>query len=284
MNLMLPRIHLGLVKPNRPGAFLTGLLLIGFVATLDYLTGAEVSLSFLYLLPIAFATWYVNNEEGYPVIGLGVCAFILSTWTAGEAYSRAMIHYWNGFVHLAIFILIIWLLQEFKRALAHERMLAQTDHLTGLANHREFCDQVQAEIERASRFKRPISLAYIDLDGFKQVNDSHGHKAGNALLRTTAQAFQATIRRTDLVARLGGDEFAILLPDTGQAGAKCIMQRLQAGFLKKMAETHATVTLSAGVISFVSPPVSVEETIHQVDSLMYQAKAMGKNDILFWES
>ena len=84
MNLMLPRIHLGLVKPNRPGAFLTGLLLIGFVASLDYLTGAEVSLSFLYLLPIAFATWYVNNEEGYPVIGLGVCAFILSTWTAGK--------------------------------------------------------------------------------------------------------------------------------------------------------------------------------------------------------
>jgi diguanylate cyclase (GGDEF)-like protein len=187
-------------------------------------------------------------------------------------------------VHLAIFLLIIWLLQEFKRALAHERMLAQTDHLTGIANHREFCEQLQIELQRASRSKRPLSLAYIDLDGFKQVNDSLGHKAGNALLRTTAQAFQDTIRRTDLVARLGGDEFAVLLPNTGQAGAKSIMQRLQAGFLRQMAEVQAGVTLSAGVISFVSPPGSVEEMIHQVDRLMYQAKARGKNDILFWES
>ena len=284
MNISLPEIHIDLVKPHRSAAFLISLFMIAFVAVLDYLTGTEVSLSFLYLLPVAFATWYVNKEDGSPVIGLSVCAFILSTWAAGEEYSREIIRYWNGFVHLAIFLLIIWLLQEFKRALAHERMLAQTDHLTGIANHREFCEQLQVELQRASRSKRPLSLAYIDLDGFKQVNDSLGHKAGNALLRTTAQAFQATIRRTDLVARLGGDEFAVLLPNTGQAGAKSIMQRLQAGFLRQMAETQAGVTLSAGVISFISLPGSVEEMLHQVDRLMYQAKARGKNDILFWES
>jgi len=181
-------------------------------------------------------------------------------------------------------VLVIWLLQEFKRAFAHERMLSQTDHLTGIANSREFYQQVNAELQRASRSKRPISLAYIDLDGFKQINDRLGHRAGDALLRTVARIFQSTIRRTDTLARLGGDEFAILLPNTGQAGAQCIMQRLQRAFLKRMEESQTSVTLSAGVISFKSLPDSVDEMIHQADTLMYQAKARGKNDILFIES
>ena len=283
MNITFPRIHFDIVKPNRPSTLVTGLLLVAFVAILDYRTGSEVSLSFLYLIPVAFATWYLNNQWGYLVIGLSVCAFISSTWMGSEAYLWQITRYWNGFLQVAIFVLIVWLLQEFKRALAHQRMLAQTDFLTGIANYREFCQQVQAELLRASRYKRPISLAYIDLDGFKQVNDSRGHKVGDALLRTTAQTFQARIRRTDLVARLGGDEFAILLPNTGLTGAKTIMQRLQAGFVRQMVESEAGVTLSAGVISFTSLPASMEEMIHQADSLMYQAKAAGKNEVLFWE-
>jgi diguanylate cyclase (GGDEF)-like protein len=284
MTITLPRIHKYSVKRSQPATLYISFLLVAFVAVLDYLTGPEVSLSFFYLIPIAFGTWYVNEKTGSLVTYLSVCAFILSDWAAGEIYSREIIRYLNGFMRVTIFMLVIWLLKEYKRALAHERLLARTDSLTGLANHREFYQQAQAELQRASRSNRPFSLAYIDLDGFKQVNDRMGHRTGNALLRTTAQAFKATIRRTDILARLGGDEFAILLPNTGQTGAKSIMQRLQAAFLRQMVESQTSVTLSAGVISFTSLPVSVEEMIHQVDCLMYQAKAQGKNDILFWES
>jgi diguanylate cyclase (GGDEF)-like protein len=280
----MPRIHNYLVKQSKTAALLISLLLVVLLAVLDYFTGAEISLSFLYLIPIAFATWYVNDRVGYLITILSVGAFILSDWTAGESYSRVIISYWNGSLRLVIFMLVIWLLQEFKRALTHERMLSQTDHLTGLANQREFYQQVHAELRRAARSKRPISLAYIDLDSFKQVNDSLGHRAGNALLRSAAQAFQSTVRQTDLVARLGGDEFAVLLPNTGQAGAKSIMQRLQAAFLSEVTQSELPVTLSAGVISFAASPASVDEMIHQADRLMYQAKAQGKNDILFWES
>jgi diguanylate cyclase (GGDEF)-like protein len=163
-------------------------------------------------------------------------------------------------------------------------MLSQIDYLTGIANNREFYQQIHAELTRASRSKRPISLAYIDLDGFKQVNDRLGHRSGDALLRTVAKIFQSTIRRTDTAARLGGDEFAILFPSTGQADARCIMQRLQTVFLKHMEESQTGVTLSAGVISFTSLPDSVDEMIHQADALMYEAKAGGKNNILFLES
>lgn len=284
MHVTLPRIHNYLVKQNKPAAVLTNLLLFAFVGALDYISGSEISLAFLYLIPVAFAIWYVDDRMRSLVTFLSICAFLLSDWTTGSGYSQAIIHYWNGSLRMLTFLLVLWLLQEFKHALAHERMFAQTDYLTGIANYREFHQQVHAELQRASRSKRPISLAYIDLDGFKQVNDSLGHRAGNALLRTAAQTLQDTIRRTDVVARLGGDEFAVLLPNTGQAGAKSIMQRMQASFLTEMEERRMNVTLSAGVISFTSPPTSVEEMIQQADHLMYQAKALGKNNILFWES
>ena len=280
----LPRIHNFFVKRNSPTALYLALVLVALVGFLDYATSFEASLSFLYLIPIVLATWYANGKAGYVVTFVCVLTFILSNWTAGETYSREIIRYWNGFTHLAIFVLVIWLLQEFKRALAHERMLSQTDHLTGIANSREFYQQVNAELQRANRSKRPITMAYIDLDGFKQVNDRLGHRAGDALLRTVAKVFQSTIRRTDTVARLGGDEFAILLPNTGLAGAHCILRRLQTAFLRRMEESQTRVTLSAGVISFTTLPDSVDEMIHQADTLMYQAKARGKNDILFIES
>lgn len=282
MSTTLPQTHLTFVKRNTHAALYVSLLLVAFLALLDYVTGFEISLSFLYLIPIAFAMWHLSGQASNLVLLPSVGLFILSDWKTGGSTWEIM-SFWNLFIHLTIFLLMVWLLQEFKRALAHERMLSQTDHLTGIANQREFHQQVQSELLRASRSKRPISLAYIDLDGFKQVNDRLGHRAGNTVLRTAAQAFQSTVRQTDLVARLGGDEFAILLPNTGQAGAKCIMQRLQAAFLKQMEAAQAQVTLSAGVISFLLPSASVDEMLHQADHLMYQAKAQGKNDILFWE-
>ena len=277
----LPRVHNFFVKRDKSTALYVALLLVGLMGYLDYVTGFEISLSFLYLIPIAFATWYVNSRAGYVVTAVSVLLFIISNWAAGEHYSQEVIRYWNGFTRLVVYLLVIWLLQEFKYALAHERMLAQTDPLTGIANHREFYQQVNAELTRANRSKLSLSLAYIDLDGFKEVNDRLGHRAGDALLRTVAQTFHSTIRKTDTVARLGGDEFVILLPITSQAGAQCIMKRLHDMFLKRVEEAHMNVTLSAGVITFASPPASVDEMIHQADTLMYQAKAQGKNDILF---
>jgi len=284
MSDTLPRIHNYFVKRDRPIALYAGLLLVALVGYLDYVTGFEISLSFLYLIPVALATWYVNSTAGYVVTFVSVLTFILSNWAAGEYYSQEIIRYWNGFTRMVVFVMSIWLLQEFKRALAHERMLSQTDYLTGIANNREFYQQANAELQRANRSSRPISLAYIDLDGFKEINDRLGHRAGDALLRTVAQVFQATIRKTDTLARLGGDEFAILLPATGQAGARCIMQRLQRAFLKRMGESQIHVTLSAGVITFANLPDSVDEMIHQADALMYRAKTGGKNHLLFEES
>lgn len=277
----LPKIHNFFTKRNKSVALYAVILLALLIGYLDYATGFEASLSFLYLVPIALATWYINTRTGYIVMWVSTVAFLVSNWAAGETYSMEIIRYWNGFTRLVVFFLAIWLLQEFKRALAHERMLAQTDHLTGIANAREFYQQAEAELARVHRYRRPVSLAYIDLDGFKQINDRFGHRAGDQLLRCVAQTFQETIRKTDLVGRLGGDEFAILLPNTGRAGATFIMLRLNHAFQKQMAQMQMDVSLSAGVVSFRSVPASVDAMIHQADLLMYEAKAKGKNDVLF---
>ena len=277
----LPKIHNYFTRRNKWVALSAIILLALLIGYLDYITGFEISLSFLYLIPIALATWYINSRTGYIVMWVSTLAFIVSNWAAGETYSMEIIRYWNGFTRLVVFLLAIWLLQEFKRALAHERMLSQTDHLTGIANAREFYQQAEAELARAHRYQRRISLAYMDLDGFKQINDRFGHRAGDHLLRCVAQTFQETVRKTDLVGRLGGDEFAILLPNTGRAGATFIMLRLTHAFQKQMVQMQMDVTLSAGVISYRSVPASVDEMIHQADLLMYEAKAKGKNDVLF---
>ncbi len=281
MFAVLLRVHVFFLKQNKISALCIIFLLVALVGYLDYATGFEISLSFLYIVPIALATWYVDSMAGFLVTFISVATWTISNWAAGEVYSQEVIRYWNAFTRLLIFVLILWLLQEFKRALAHERLLSQTDHLTGIANSREFYQVASVELTRTARSKIPLSVAYIDLDGFKTVNDTLGHRAGDHLLRTVAQTFQATIRKTDLAGRLGGDEFAILLPNTDQAGARYIMQRVHTAFMEQMEKLQSSVTLSAGVISFTSIPASVDEIIHEVDNLMYEVKSHGKNGITY---
>lgn len=283
MSIIWSQIHAFFTNRDKRTTGVIALCLVVLVGYLDFATGFEISLSFLYLVPVAISTWYLGARYGWLMACISILTWILSNQAAGQTYTHEIIRYWNALTRLTVFTIIILLLEEFKRALLHERMLSQTDHLTGIANNREFYQKLNAEIERSSRTKCPFSVAYIDLDGFKQVNDKLGHRQGDLVLRTVAQTFQSSIRKTDFVGRLGGDEFAILLPNTDQLGARFIMARVQNRVQEQM-ETLATgVTLSAGVISFASVPESVDDLLNQVDRLMYDAKSGGKDMILFIE-
>jgi diguanylate cyclase (GGDEF)-like protein len=121
----------------------------------------------------------------------------------------------------------------------------------------------------------------IDLDNFKIVNDCFGHSTGDILLRLVAHTIQQNIRVTDTVARLGGDEFAILLPETGRNVAEAILQKVQKINLEIMRRHGWPVTLSIGVVTFTSPPSTVDETLRISDQLMYSAKNNGKNSIQY---
>ena len=133
---------------------------------------------------------------------------------------------------------------------------------------------------RSRRSNYTFTLAYIDLDNFKAVNDPHGHGVGDDLLRVVGQTLKTSSRESDTVARLGGDEFAILLPETDLGGAKLFLENLRARPKKGMRANRWPVTFSIGSITF-SRSVSVEEMIRRADELMYEVKQGNKDAIHF---
>jgi diguanylate cyclase (GGDEF)-like protein len=138
---------------------------------------------------------------------------------------------------------------------------------------------VALEAERARRASRPLTLAYFDLDNFKQLNDQFGHAVGDEALRCFVQTLQVHLRIADLLARLGGDEFALLLPETGAEGAVALLSRLQEHLAREMERKGWPVTLSVGAVTFQRPLEDVDLMIQRVDALMYAAKRKGKGRI-----
>ena len=167
-----------------------------------------------------------------------------------------------------------------RSAVEREKDLARTDQLTGLTNRRAFGEMADGEIYRARRYQHPFSVAYVDIDDFKTVNDRFGHATGDALLRVAAEAMKSNSRAIDVICRLGGDEFAILLPETGPKPALVVCRKLHERLLDIMRQHGWPVTFSIGVMTFISPPSTVDEMISLADGLMYAAKNSGKNKIM----
>ena len=126
-----------------------------------------------------------------------------------------------------------------------------------------------------------MTVAYIDLDNFKQINDQFGHAAGDVLLRVVAETLQTNLRRTDIIARMGGDEFVVLLPETNEESARIAIAKVRDSLLGIMAQNKWAVTFSIGAITFFSFAANPDELIRKVDELMYSVKVGGKNNIRF---
>jgi diguanylate cyclase (GGDEF)-like protein len=161
--------------------------------------------------------------------------------------------------------------------------LSVTDDLTQLYNSRYLSQVLRRETKRASRSGRPLSLLFIDLDGFKSINDSHGHLYGSRALVEAASVIRASARETDIVARFGGDEFALVLPDTGSDGAMFVGERIREkiaawSFLRSDG-LNIALTVSVGVATLPDAAASAEELIQAADEAMYEVKDRGKNGI-----
>jgi diguanylate cyclase (GGDEF)-like protein len=161
--------------------------------------------------------------------------------------------------------------------------LSVTDDLTQLYNSRYLSQVLRRETKRASRSGRPLSLLFIDLDGFKSINDSHGHLYGSRALVEAASVIRASARETDIVARFGGDEFALVLPDTGSDGAVFVGERIREkiaawSFLQGDG-LNIALTVSVGVATLPDVAASAEQLIQAADEAMYAVKDRGKNGI-----
>jgi diguanylate cyclase (GGDEF)-like protein len=258
-----------------------GFAIVVLVGVIDHITGPELFVSIFYLLPIFLVSWFTERWMGVTISIVSAITWLITDFTAGHAYSYPAIPYWNMIVRLGTFLIMTLILSALKKALEHEKELARTDPLTGVANRRYFITLADMEINRARRYKHSFTVVYIDLDNFKTVNDHFGHSTGDALLRSVAHTIRNNIRATDIVGRLGGDEFAILLPETGPEPAEVITRKVQKVNLDVMHKNEWPVTFSIGVVTFVSPPSTVDEMLKISDGVMYAAKKTNKNAIKY---
>jgi len=248
---------------------------------LDWFSQAEIASSLVYLLPISVAAW------GYGRIGAAVVGAVCAgMWLAIDLATHAgeitpALEVVNTIVLTVAFLLYGQLLATLKDLLEHERKLARTDPLTSVHNRRAFWSAAAREVARGRRQGTPFSLAFIDVDGFKGVNDSFGHHAGDELLRRIALALQKDLRELDMVARLGGDEFVLLLPGANEAAAGKVIQRLQKTLGKAAWRQSFDIDFSIGVLTVLESPDSVEQLVARADELMYQVKRSGRGLVLF---
>lgn len=267
---------------SRAGVLSLASLAILCLAVGDVLTGTEASFTLLYLAPIAFATWLVGLGAG---VSLSAVAAVSST--AADVLARqgapmaTAIMAWNLVIQLGVYLALVLLLSGFRARLEGEQLLARTDALTQVANRRAFIEAAELELERARRTGRPLTLAYVDCDDFKYVNDELGHAQGDALLVVAAQTLRGSTRAVDAVARLGGDEFGLLLPETDPATAQALLGRLRATLLAAMKRHGWRVGFSIGAATFVAPAASVDQMMAVADELMYQAKRTAKGSARF---
>lgn len=162
--------------------------------------------------------------------------------------------------------------------------MAITDDLTGLYNRRGLYELGQREVERARRFRRPLAAIMMDIDNFKQINDTYGHSTGDQVLQAVAQRCRENLRKIDILGRLGGDEFAILLPETDMFTASSVAERVRQYIAETPVETQQVnldVTVSIGIARATDDINYLDKLIRRADSAMYTAKNGGRNRIDF---
>jgi diguanylate cyclase (GGDEF)-like protein len=162
-------------------------------------------------------------------------------------------------------------------------LLSITDGLTKLHNHRYFQDELAREFEESQRYQRPLSLAMIDIDFFKKINDTYGHAVGDDVLKCTAKLYRDSVRSTDLVARYGGEEFAVMMPETALQDGILFAEKIRHLLESTPLETQAgpvTATISVGVASVPHSRIhTAKELIIAADKALYRAKKNGRNQV-----
>ncbi|HET7872999.1 MAG TPA: GGDEF domain-containing protein [Terriglobales bacterium] len=230
-----------------------------------------------FIIPVAYFTWFIHRKAG--TMASAVSAAV--TWWANIASPLHIAHtavaYWNALIWLGFFISITFIVAALKSLHDRERQLSRVDSLTHIGNRLAFYEFATAERNRAGRKNQPITLAYLDLDGFKEINDRLGHQMGDKVLVSVAQTMQRSVRQTDMVARMGGDEFALILPDTNKAAANTVLEKVLAMLEHAMRQKGWRVTFSMGAVTFLAQPVSVQEMIAGADQVMFSVKNSGKN-------
>jgi diguanylate cyclase (GGDEF)-like protein len=223
----------------------------------------------LLVLPVLWLALYSTGEAVAIAVAGVAAAMVTPILLVGDARYPASEWRWTGMTVTVVAVAgytVLTLVARSRRLAAELAQLAATDPLTLLPNRRSFDEHLARELARARRLNAPLSVALLDLDGLKAVNDQYGHLAGDALLQDCARAWHAQIRTEDLLARYGGDEFALILPACGLEDALVVVERMHAA-------TPGN-TSSAGIAEW-EPTESEVELLGRADERLYAAKRRG---------
>jgi diguanylate cyclase (GGDEF)-like protein len=270
-----------LLKERHGGWNVAAFGLVLVVGVIDYITGPEISFSLFYLVPVAVAAWLSGHR-----IAIAASLFAAIVWLIAEVASdrfhpNLFVYSWNFGSRFLLLLLVALLLARLRQMLVDERLLSRTDPLTGALNARAFREAAEIEIARSERHGLPLSLAFIDIDDFKRVNDVRGHEAGDRLLHDFVAVVRKNLRRTDVLARYGGDEFVVLLPMAGEDVAREAIEKIRKKVQEAMSCDGRPIGISVGVITCPRSAASVEALVASADRLMYAVKAANKNGVRY---
>ncbi|HMG26576.1 MAG TPA: GGDEF domain-containing protein [Acidimicrobiia bacterium] len=248
-------------------AITVGFVVIGLGFVIDVTTGRDLSLSIVYVAGVGLMTWTGSLRVG--VLGAvgGGTAVVIDGLSNSVVTGTALT---NGVTAFVLLLATAAVMDRLHSMMVREASRARFDPLTGLSNRRACEERCAVEIARLQRRSGSLSVAFFDFDGLKQVNDVKGHAAALIHIATSAQA---VLRPTDLLSRVGGDEFVLLLPDTDYDEATTVVRRIQGRLAEANGGEPASVT--AGLVTWHSPPQSIEQLFVEADALMYSAKRGG---------
>jgi diguanylate cyclase (GGDEF)-like protein len=244
------------------------------ICAIDFAAPPDIRLHGLYVFPLAIAARYCSRLAWSITLlllttGLQFATYLLQVVTLPSLISDVAAPF-------ATSVLILFLARAWRLSYLTAVRQAALDPLTGIGNRRAFLADLGAEILRQRRYAGSFSLAVLDLDGFKPLNDSKGHRAGDEALRLVAEVLRARARRSDSVGRIGGDEFGILMPDTGPE-CTSMLEEVCAAIARSTAAADCAVTASIGCTTFRSPPADPATALQQADKVMYEAKLRTHN-------
>ncbi|MFZ3173196.1 MAG: GGDEF domain-containing protein [Carboxydocellales bacterium] len=270
---------------------------IGFLLPLfnDVFWQKQVDLfRFIYFIPAIIAAYHKGLKGG-----VLTAILIMSLSEAVELYyitegintSALSVHLLGIVIFMLITIVGSWIMEKHlnrrrKLEVVNQelRLQALTDGLTGLYNFRYFYSRLEEEMSRSKRLNTPLSLVMIDIDHFKNYNDTHGHPRGDSLLRELGRLFQEHVRLVDTVARYGGEEFAIILADTCNEGALIAARRILEAveshpFTGCSSQPDGRITVSIGISNYPTDATTKEELIEKADKALYYVKSRNKNNV-----
>lgn len=251
------------------------------IAGAAFVVGNVIYLEPVFVLPIVVVSWYGSKNAGVLLAILSSVTLVVCRYLTSSAELSMKTIVFDGVSHIVVYIILALLVTNFRNVHREEVVAADTDNLTGLLNPRAFYIELANELLRSIRYNRIFSLAYIDIDNFKLINDSMGHSVGDELLKEVANCLKTSLRATDAVARLGGDEYACILAETEAEAAKKLFLNVSQLLKFNMSSHDWPVSFSIGLVTFETPPDDVKKAIAIADNLMYSVKNNQKDNTAY---